>query len=63
MKTVYKEYTDGTFTTQKPQAEQLGILGPVIRGEQGDKITVYFKVRVSDPSMLCGEKGYTSAYA
>eukprot|EP00794_Sanderia_malayensis_P014203 gene14203-15685_t len=42
-KTVYREYTNATFSEQKPQDKHLGILGPVIKGEMGDLITVYFK--------------------
>ena len=45
-KAVYREYTDGSFTTLKPRAaawEHLGVLGPVIRAEVGDTIKVVFK--------------------
>jgi hephaestin len=45
-KAVYREYTDASFTTLKPQPaawEHLGVLGPVIRGEVGDTIKVVFK--------------------
>jgi manganese oxidase len=41
-KTRYIEYTDGTFSVRKPQPEWLGIMGPVIRAEVGDKIVVHF---------------------
>ncbi len=41
-KTRYIEYTDATFTVKKPQAEWLGILGPIIRAEVGDKVIVHF---------------------
>ncbi len=41
-KTRFIEYTDDTFTVQKPQPEWLGILGPVIRAEVGDEIVVDF---------------------
>jgi manganese oxidase len=43
LKAVYREYTDASFTTLKPQdpAEQsLGIMGPTIHAEVGDTITV-----------------------
>ena len=43
-KTVYREFTDGTFQQQKPHRRDLGILGPVIRGEIGDTLKVVFKV-------------------
>jgi manganese oxidase len=41
-KTRFIEYTDGTFTTTKPQPAWLGILGPVIRAEVGDEVVVDF---------------------
>ncbi len=41
-KTRFVEYTDDTFTAQKPQPEWLGILGPVIRAEVGDEVVVEF---------------------
>ncbi len=41
-KTRFVEYTDGTFTTTKPQPAWLGILGPVIRAEVGDEVVVDF---------------------
>jgi hephaestin len=45
-KTVYREYTDDTFTTLKPRPpewEHLGFLGPVIRGAVDDTIKVVFR--------------------
>jgi manganese oxidase len=41
-KSRFIEYTDNTFTTQKPQPEWLGILGPIIRAEVGDEIVIDF---------------------
>jgi len=41
-KTRYIEYTDSTFSVRKPQPEWLGILGPIIRAEVGDRIEVVF---------------------
>ena len=32
----YFEYTDDSFTQKKPQPTWLGILGPIIRGVEGD---------------------------
>lgn len=46
LKAIYREYTDGTFTTLKPRPpewEHLGILGPLIRAEVGDTVKVVFK--------------------
>ncbi|HKW44411.1 MAG TPA: multicopper oxidase domain-containing protein [Candidatus Eremiobacteraceae bacterium] len=45
-KAIYREYTDATFRQLKarpPQDAYLGVLGPVIRAEVGDKIVVVFK--------------------
>ena len=45
-KAVYREYTDATFKTRKPRTpewEHLGLLGPVIRAEVGDRIEVTLK--------------------
>jgi hephaestin len=46
LKTVYREYTDHTFTALKPRPaewEHLGLLGPVIHAEVGDTIKVVFR--------------------
>src|SRR5262245_42229665 len=46
LKAIYREYTDGAFKTLKPRPsewEHLGILGPLIRAEVGDTITVVFR--------------------
>ncbi len=46
LKAVYREYADASFRTLKPRApeeESLGILGPTIRAEVGDRITVVFR--------------------
>jgi hypothetical protein len=51
-KTRYIEYTDSTFSTRKPQAEWLGILGPVIRAEVGDTIVVDFINRGQTPHSI-----------
>ena len=51
-KAVYREYTDATFATRKarpPQDEYLGLLGPILRAEVGDSITVVFKNTTSRP--------------
>src|SRR3989338_7041097 len=45
-KAIYVEYTDATFTAEKPRATDwlhLGIMGPPIRAEVGDNIEVTFK--------------------
>ena len=48
-KSVFVEYTDDTFTKQKPKADWQGILGPIIYGEVGDNIDVVFKNLASRP--------------
>ncbi|XP_058514701.1 hephaestin [Ochotona princeps] len=51
-KAVFREYTDGTFRIPRPRTgeeEHLGILGPLIRGEVGDILTVVFKNNASRP--------------
>lgn len=45
----YIEYTDKTFTVKKTQPDWLGILGPVIRGVEGDTIKVVFKNEADKP--------------
>lgn len=51
-KTRYIEYTDATFSTRKPQADWLGILGPVIRAEVGDTVIVDFINRGHSPHSM-----------
>uniref|UniRef100_A0A4W3I8S3 Ceruloplasmin n=1 Tax=Callorhinchus milii TaxID=7868 RepID=A0A4W3I8S3_CALMI len=44
-KVVYQEYTDDMFTRQKersPEQQHLGLLGPVIKAEVGDRVKVTF---------------------
>ncbi|XP_007535657.2 hephaestin [Erinaceus europaeus] len=51
-KAVFREYTDGTFRILQPRTESeehLGILGPLLRGEVGDIVTVVFKNNASRP--------------
>jgi hypothetical protein len=48
----YIEYTDDTFTTKKPQPPWLGILGPIIRGVEGDTIEVVLQQSWAVPVRL-----------
>ncbi|XP_051521589.1 hephaestin-like protein 1a isoform X2 [Myxocyprinus asiaticus] len=51
-KVVFREYTDGTFTEKKPrrvEEEHLGIMGPILRAEVGEKIQVVFKNNARRP--------------
>jgi manganese oxidase len=48
----YREYTDATFTHQKPRPaewEHLAFLGPLIRADVGDTIRIVFRNRVGFP--------------
>ncbi|MGH3591174.1 MAG: multicopper oxidase domain-containing protein [Pseudonocardiaceae bacterium] len=54
-KCLYHGYTDATFTQQipRPADEQyLGLLGPVIRAQVGDTITVTFRNNCSFPASI-----------
>lgn len=51
-KAIYREYTDGTFTTLKPRAPEnqyLGLMGPILYAEVGDTIKVVFRNHASHP--------------
>lgn len=54
-KTLYREYTDATFTklkTRPPGWEHLGFLGPLIRAEVGDTIKVIFRNNAGHPHSI-----------
>lgn len=51
-KAIYREYTDATFRTLKPrppQADYLGLVGPILHAEVGDTIKVVFKNKATHP--------------
>ncbi|XP_078734862.1 hephaestin-like [Lampetra fluviatilis] len=51
-KVVYREFTDDTFTREKPRGERekhLGIMGPMLRAEVGEALVVVFKNMASRP--------------
>lgn len=51
-KVVFREYTDGTFTEKKPRhsdEEHLGIMGPILKAEVGERIQVVFKNKANRP--------------
>ncbi|HKS81726.1 MAG TPA: multicopper oxidase domain-containing protein [Candidatus Acidoferrales bacterium] len=51
-KAAYREFTDGTFATQKVRTADeayLGLMGPILRGEVGDTIRVVFRNMTSHP--------------
>ncbi|HEU0304375.1 MAG TPA: multicopper oxidase domain-containing protein [Gaiellaceae bacterium] len=55
LKSLYREYTDGSFTTLEPVPaawQHLGTLGPLLRGEVGDTIVVVFKNRTPYPASV-----------
>lgn len=43
MQSLYKEYTDDTYTTAKEAPIWAGNLGPILRAEVGDTLHVHFK--------------------
>ncbi|XP_030622577.1 coagulation factor VIII [Chanos chanos] len=49
IKAVYKEYTDSTFTAEKPKSPWAGIQGPTIRATINDRVIVHFKNFASQP--------------
>jgi FtsP/CotA-like multicopper oxidase with cupredoxin domain len=54
-KSLYREYTDATFTARKPvdhRWQHLGMLGPLIRAEVGDTIEVHFKNNTRFPASI-----------
>src|ERR1700760_3866495 len=54
-KSLYREYTDDTFTRLKPRPpewEHLGMLGPVIHAEVGDTIEVVFRNNTPFPASM-----------
>ena len=55
MKSLYREYTDATFTTLKPRPakwQHLGALGPAIEAEVGDSVKVVFKNNTRFPASV-----------
>lgn len=51
-KAIFVEYTDATFKERKPRPaawQHLGILGPIIHAQVGDKIRVVFHNKASRP--------------
>ncbi|KAL2081363.1 hypothetical protein ACEWY4_023216 [Coilia grayii] len=48
-KAVYREYEDAAFKKPKPHPAWLGLLGPTLRGQEGDVIIVTFRNMVDQP--------------
>ncbi len=48
-KAIYKQYTDGTYTTEIEKAEWQGSLGPILYAEVGDTMFVNFKNMATHP--------------
>ncbi|XP_028630182.1 hephaestin [Grammomys surdaster] len=48
-KTVYKEYSDGTYTNEIAKPAWLGFLGPLLQAEVGDVILIHLKNFASRP--------------
>lgn len=54
-KSLYREYTDASFTQLKPRSaewQHLGALGPVIRAEVGNSVVVVFKNNTGIPASI-----------
>ena len=51
----YIEYTSSAMTVKKPQPEWLGILGPIIRAEEGDTVLVQFCNKTTSLDPKTGE--------
>jgi hephaestin len=52
VKSLYRQYTDATFTTLEPRAPEwrhLGFLGPVIHAVVGDRVRIVFKNNLDRP--------------
>ena len=55
LKSLYREYSDSSFTTLKPRPpewEHLGFLGPLIRAEVGDTIRIVFRNQTNYPASM-----------
>lgn len=48
-KTVYKEYSDGTYTVEVAKPAWLGFLGPLLQAEVGDVMRIHLKNFASRP--------------
>ncbi|XP_071090997.1 hephaestin-like protein [Haliotis cracherodii] len=46
-KAMFREYTDATFTLEKPKPTWLGFLGPILKAEVGDTVKIHFINRAS----------------
>ena len=54
-KSLYREYTDDTFTTLKERTDEwkhLGFLGPLLRAEVGDTLRIVFKNNTGYPASV-----------
>ncbi|HET7422297.1 MAG TPA: multicopper oxidase domain-containing protein [Gemmatimonadales bacterium] len=54
-KSLYREYTDSSFTTLKPrpaELQYLGFLGPLLRASVGDTIRIVFKNKTRFPASV-----------
>ncbi len=54
-KSIFREYTDASFTTLRPPSpdwEHLGMVGPLLRAEVGDTIRIQFKNNTRYPASL-----------
>lgn len=54
----YIEYTDASFRVRKPQPQWLGVLGPIIRAEEGDTVIVHYCNRSNQGSFGMHPHGF-----
>ncbi|HEU0088173.1 MAG TPA: multicopper oxidase domain-containing protein [Pseudonocardiaceae bacterium] len=55
LKSLYREYTDATFTKlspRPPQWEHLGMLGPALHAVVGDRVDIVFKNNLDHPASI-----------
>ncbi|XP_052768158.1 ferroxidase HEPHL1-like [Mya arenaria] len=57
-KVIFREYTDDTFTQQIPVPAWMGIVGPIVKGEEGDSIRILFKNMANKQSFAMHPHGF-----
>jgi manganese oxidase len=51
-KAIFRQYTDGTFTTRIDTPRHMGLVGPIVRAEVGDTIKFHFRNNTSFPTSV-----------
>ncbi|WAR20235.1 HPHL1-like protein [Mya arenaria] len=57
-KVLFRGYTDETFTQQIPVPAWMGIVGPIVKGEEGDSIRILFKNMANKQSFAMHPHGF-----